>query len=426
MSRTPDAQERSGWPGLFGLFPSVSRAGRYSGHAGRGSPPLDGSPALKTSAPRPVDRILLIGLRTLGDIILTTGTLAFLKEHFPEARIDYLTREAYSSLLSDEPSLHRALALPARSGRSSLDYLRAYGAFLKELRDRRYDLVIDFFARGPRSRIITRVTGASRRMGMVDKDSRLPPFLDRRLYTDRVTPPGQIALTTDRINYLLSRIARPRTHYRPKLAVTAGNLGSARELLAKDRVTEKRYWVVFCGSGVPAKNWPVERFAEIARKFIQKGEAVYCLGGEMDRTVQEAFSRALERDGVRVPTPGTDGSGPRVHLYTGLSFGTLKGLCHLAKGAVGNDSGPLHLAQAVGCASVVVFGPGDHVSYAPFLGRAVHGGLACQPCQSFAGKCPDNQCMKAVSVETVWREISSLPEFLPSPSGPGHSLMGED
>lgn len=115
----------------------------------------------------------------------------------------------------------------------------------------------------------------------------------------------------------------------------------------------------------------------------------------MDRTVQETLREILGK------TWG-------VHFHTQLPWGTLKAICQLADGALGNDSGPIHLAQAVGCYSIVLFGPGDHVSYAPFLGRMLRGKLACQPCQSFSSLCPDNQCMKAISVDSVWNVITEI------------------
>jgi len=324
--------------------------------------------------------------------VLTTGAIPFLKEHFPEARIDYLVRPPYADLLSEEPDLGLVFPLPKSSG---LGPLLRYVKFLWEVRGRKYDLVIDFFSRGPRSRLITRVTGASRKIGMIDQNRPVNLWINRLVYTDQIVPPGQVARMSDRIPYLLSRIARPSNHVFPHLTVTDANIQAARAFFDRTSPSGKNYWLVFCGSGTDQKNWPADRFAEIARRLVREGMEVFCLGGEMDRPAQKAFARSL---GERVPS---------IHIETQLPWGTLKGVCHLAMGAIGNDSGPLHLAQAVGCPSIVLFGPGDHVSYAPFLGHAVFGSLACQPCQSFANRCPDPQCMTSLSVETVWEAVRS-------------------
>lgn len=405
MPRVPDPEKQPRRTGLSRLRPSLSCQGRHSRHARRGSPASWGRTPLTIEVGQPVRRVLLVGLRTLGDVVLTTGAIPFFREHFPEARVDYLTRPAYASLLADEQALHRVLQIPGRSGISSFEYLRRYGAFLKQLRESHYDLVIDFFVRGPRSRLITLATGAPLRMGMITHESLLKSRINALVYTRRISPPVQIPRETDRVSYLLSRISRTPERTLPCLTVTEENIRETGAFLEKHSPSGQDFWVLFYGSGIPQKNWHPDRFAEIARRLAGTGVDVYCLGGEMDRAAEGALARSL------------GSSPPGIHFGTQLPWGILKGLCHLAKGAVGNDSGPLHLAQAVGCPSVVVFGPGDHVSYPPFLGRAVFGSLACQPCQSFAGHCPDNQCMTAVSVETVWEAIRTLPSRTPLPEG---------
>jgi len=257
--------------------------------------------------------------------------------------------------------------------------------------------VIDFFARGPRSRLIAWLSEAPRRLALVDKASWIHRRLDRHLYTRTVSPPVQLALTRDRIPYLVGRLGSLKLPHLPRLSVGSPDLEAARRLLSEEGLLEGRYWIFFCGSGARTKNWPADRFAEIARRLLEEGLHVLCLGGRADREAQEAFGAAV----------GT--TRPGIHTRNELPWGTLKGVCRLARGILSNDSGPAHLAQAVGTPSVVLFGPGDHVSYAPFLGTFVKADLACQPCQSFAGLCPDNQCMKLISADAVWEEIRRLP-----------------
>ena len=399
MPRLPDAQKQPRRSLLPALRASLSGPGRHSGDAGRGGhSPCNRrrSPPLKTAPSAPVRNILLIGLRSLGDVILTTGAISALRELYPGARIDYLTRAPYDSLLEEEPGIHRAFCLPSRK-KSLFSNLWVYGRFLLEIRRQGYDLVIDFFARGPRSRIITLFSGATFRLGLVDKSAWIHRRLDRYIYTMAVCPPVQLALTRDRIPYLISRLGRLGGVHLPRLTVNDKDLTRARDLLAEEGILEGRYWIFFCGSGARTKNWPPDRFSEIAGRLLGEGFHVLCLGGMADREQQEAFSASF----------GT--LPPGVHLRTQLPWGTLKGLCRLARGTLSNDSGPAHLAQAVGSPCLVLFGPGDHVSYAPFFGSFLKADLACQPCQTFAARCPDNQCMKLISSEAVWEEIRRLP-----------------
>jgi len=336
----------------------------------------------------------------MGDVILTTGVLSALRESFPEARIDYLTRRPFDRLLGEETSLAHVYALPERNGTTFFSYHSRYFHFLRSLRETRYDLTVDFFSRGPRSRMIALATGARSRVGFVDRDFFAQRLLDRRVFTLTATPPVQLALTVDRMDYLASRL-RPhssnsfaplRPSHPPSLHVSEENVASAREILARDLPDGRAFWIFFCGSGISAKNWPPGRFAEIARRLVARGFGVLCLGAMSDRLQMEAVRDALtSREGVS--------------FYEDLPFGSLKGLCQLSSGILGNDSGPLHLAQAVGREVLVLFGPGDHVSYAPFRGRFLKASLACQPCQSFANHCPDNRCMQEISIEEVWEAM---------------------
>ena len=377
----------------------LSGEGRHSGDAGGRGPASGHSgrrPPLKNAPPAPVRKILLIGLRTLGDVVLTTGALSALRTLYPQARIHYLTRSPLDLLLEEEPDLERVFSLPANKG-SGPEKLFQYFRFLQKVRAERYDLVVDFFSRGPRSRVIAFFTGARRRLGLVDKSGWIHRRIDGVVYTQTVCPPVQLALTRDRIPYLVSRLGRLDDSHPPRLSVSDTDMAHARELLAEEGIPDGGYWVFFCGSGARTKNWPADRFASIARRLNDEGLHVLCLGGSADRPEQEAFAASC------------GALSPRVHLRTQLPWGTLKGLLRLACGTLSNDSGPAHIAQAVGSPTLVLFGPGDHVSYAPFFGRFVKADLACQPCQAFSAQCSDNQCMKKIDPDTVWEALHALP-----------------
>ena len=332
----------------------------------------------------------------MGDVILTTGVAAGLARRYPHARIDYLTRAPFDRLLSEEPILNRVIVLPEKTS-GPLRFLRRYLNFLGELRRSRYDLVVDFFSRGPRSRVIARVTGAPHRLGLVDRAFPGHRWINRLVYTRISSPPVQLALTVDRMAHLLSRIfslsALPSRSSLPVLTVTEDNLAAAQSLLSSEFSPDLPVFLIFCGSGIPTKNWPAPRFAEIARRLVDRGMGVLLLGAASDRAQMERVRESL-----------ADGS--RIAFREDLPFGTLKGLCRLSRGILGNDSGPLHLAQAAGSRVLVLFGPGDHVSYAPFRGRFLKADLACQPCQSFANHCPDNRCMQEIGVEEVWSALT--------------------
>lgn len=344
----------------------------------------------------PISRILLIGLRAIGDVVLTTGAITALKNKYPEAKIDYITREICHDFLQGNPCLENVYKVPGKSSASKFQSIIRYGKFLLSVREKKYDLVIDFFARGPRSRLIALISRAPIRLGMVDQYDWFNRLLNSFVFTLPVYSPPSLIRMTDRIHYLLSRLIKvPEIHY-PKIFATTDCITRAREILKIEKEIQKKFWIIFCGSGVLQKNWPIENLYEIIHKLLLEGFDVHVLGGETDRPIID-FLKIKEV----FETPG-------LYFHVGLPWKTIIGLCHFAQGAIGYDSGPLHLAQAVGCQSIVLFGPGVHVSHGPFLGQAVYVDLSCRPCQSFAAHCPDNQCMKLISVDKVWKTVQQL------------------
>jgi len=339
-------------------------------------------------------KVLLVGLRAFGDMVLTQPAISAIRDSCPDARIDYVMEASYSPLFLDEADLTRVIPLPRRNklvNESAFEFSKRYGAFLREIRNASYDVAIDLFSRGPRSRILMLASGASRRVGNA---ARKDPIIDQFLYTDQIVVPNQLTHLTDQILHVMSRLGFKTQRNMPRFTITKENQVSARAILGPfgEQFAEK-FLILFPGSGALAKNWPVSRYVELAEKLLEKGLPLLVLGGDHDKEAVRSVVEGVETLEIR------DRS-----RFLGLvqnDLNTLKGIVSLSAGAIGNDSGPLHLTQAVGKKSLVLFGPGDHVTYRPFYGKIVRKGLTCSPCQSFSSDCPDNQCMKSIDLNSV-------------------------
>jgi ADP-heptose:LPS heptosyltransferase len=335
-----------------------------------------------------VKKILFVGLRALGDMILVLPAIRAVRDTCSDAQIHVLVDQPLEKLFAEEPLIDRIVVLPRgnrRKNQKIQDFLR-YSRFLLDLRKERYDLAIDLFTRGPRSRIIVFSSGATRRLGLRDHVH----FPDRWVYTDQSRIPNSLNQLFDQESYLIGRLGFSPKNDFPELTLHPHNLEEARALMgALPTEGEKGFLAVFPGSGLPNKNWPARNFRDLMIRILQRGLRIVVLGGPLDA---DPFGQLKEF----FPEPD-----PRICWIRQSDLTVLKGILALSRGAVGNDSGPLHMAQAVGKSVVVLFGPGDHISYRPYRGRMVHAGLACSPCQSFVKDCPDNQCMKAISVNQV-------------------------
>jgi lipopolysaccharide heptosyltransferase I len=147
------------------------------------------------------------------------------------------------------------------------------------------------------------------------------------------------------------------------------------------------------------KNWPADRFVAVARRLQQERDAtIFLLGGASDATVSEEQEKAI---GGRV-----------VNLCGKLTIPESGAVIRELDLLIANDSGPVHMAAAVGTPTLVIFGPTDPRRTGPYgtIHRVVRGDQPCQPCYRRTCKFVDMPCMKDVTAERVGDEALQLLE----------------
>jgi ADP-heptose:LPS heptosyltransferase len=160
------------------------------------------------------------------------------------------------------------------------------------------------------------------------------------------------------------------------------------------------------GSKLASKRWPEERFAELARRWCQRGGEVAVLGGAGERELGDRIAAI---------------AGPRVANLCGqLGLRESAALLEQAAALLSNDSGPAHLAAAVGCPGVVLFAGTDRAGlwlpHGETLG-ALRAELACAPC--YRPVCPyDNACLRRLDLARVEGELWTRARRLPQPQDP--------
>jgi len=135
----------------------------------------------------------------------------------------------------------------------------------------------------------------------------------------------------------------------PRIEPTRDDVRAAADAIAKARCDLSTLIAIFPGSGSPAKNWPLDKFAALARVLCEQSSVLFILG-----PAESAMEPILREHGLRV--------------LKDLDLGTVAGIARLAAGFVGNDSGVSHLAAAADAPGVVIFGPSDPRRWRP-LGR---------------------------------------------------------
>jgi heptosyltransferase-1 len=390
-------------------------------------------------ADRSFERILLIKLSSVGDVIHTIPLLNALRRRYPAARIDWLSKPTPAEFIRDLPALNQVL-LYGENQTEAPQYKwdgvthfaglirdRRFLATLSRLRAARYDLVIDMQGQ-MKSGFVSMVTGAPVRIGF-DRPRRevwqvearkLPPGAMKHswkgaregswmAYTHRVRLPTLAIHAIDR--YLLVGDLLGIEQEAPDFSIPIRAEAEERlDTILREHVgaMSRPPIVITPGSLWETKRWRPEGFAAVARHFVANGFPVIIDG---------AANQVEECRRIADQAPGS------VVLAGLTSLAELAALIRRSAVVVTNDSGPLHLATALGRPVVAIFGPTNPVWFGPYRRpeALVRAGVPCSPCNiRNLADCPhDHACMLEISPERV---IAAIEAKLPAVSDPVMAL----
>ncbi len=321
-------------------------------------------------------KILLVRLGALGDIVHGLPVAAALRERYPDAQIAWLVDSRHSALLDFVPVVSRPVAVDSRRASDSLRTIRL-------LRRERYDAAVDLQGL-VKSAAFARLSGAARVIGF-DR-----PHLREKLaslfYSER-SHPGDAAHVVDR-NLSVLDLFGIRDHVRrfPIAVPASAALEPVAGRVARDGL--RGFALVNPGAAWPNKRWPPDRFGEVASWIARSYNLLpVVLWGPGE---QEAAVRIVE---------ASDGAGM---LAPKTGIGDLLALSRAARLMLSGDTGPLHLAAAVGTPIVALFGPTDPVRNGPWnesdLSLSRFGDCVCH----YQRRCRRSRaCLEDISVEDV-------------------------
>ncbi len=352
-------------------------------------PPLP----LEGFQPQGARRVLLINSTALGDFLFSTPAIRALKETFRDWRLDLLVNPGYAALAVHNPFLERIIPFPGRS-------LRLWG-LTGELRRGRYDLVIILHGNDPEATLLAWAAGSPYIIGSAGS----PLSFTYSARVDRMDP-FEHAIER-RLNFV-RLVGADTADKRMQLFLAPGDADRAAALLSRHFGAAPPLLAAFHATGSGRyKWWPGESFAALGDYLHQAyGASFLIVSGRGDRKEAEALAARMAG-----PSLVTGGRVPLPMVAALLSHSRL---------LVANDSGPLHLALALGVPSIALLGA-DHprrvgpyqVDWGTFLYRKEE---VCsqEPCLN--RKCPDNRCLQAIQVDDVvglvrnWWEPRYLPE----------------
>ena len=332
-------------------------------------------------------RILLIQLRRIGDVLMTTPAVAALRKAYPDAHISFLTEKPSDLLFRHNPNVDQVIVHPHHGS------LAAKIALLWRLRRENFDLTIDFFS-NPRSALITWLTGAPRRIGL--------DFRGRRWgYTETVRPDGSVPYSAGHKAALVEKLGLKVSPLLPEIFLGETERAYARRQWDGLDVTSGELLVALCPvSRRSYRTWPVERYAHLADVLIERyGAKVWIVWGPGE----EAFADAMRLHMRHLALPDF----PMPDL---LEMAALLERCHLF---VGNDGGPHHMAVSVGTPTLTVFGRDFAHTWTP-PDVPIHRSVEYDPgCKSDCHypRCGE-ECLKDLTYGAVEQALESFLETL--------------
>jgi lipopolysaccharide heptosyltransferase I len=340
-----------------------------------------------------IRRILIIKPSSLGDVVHALPVLAALRSQFPQAHISWMVASSFAPLLIDHPLLDEVLLFDRkhygrlhRSGRSAGDFV----GFVRGLATRRFDLVIDLQGLF-RSGLFARLTGARYRVGFADVRELAGLF-----YTHRIRVPATIRHAVDRNVHLARTIGLPIDRPAFPLAVSLREIQAANARLA-DAAGHfvPRFIAVVIAARWPTKQWAPERFAALLdRLHAENAPPCVLLGAPDEREVAARVSAATDA--------------PLINLVGQTSLRELTALLDRSERVITNDSGPMHLAAALGKPIVALFGPTDPQRCGPYgaPARVVRSAIPCLGC--YRRTCWHHTCLRELSVDRVATAMHEL------------------
>jgi heptosyltransferase-2 len=353
------------------------------------------SPSLR---PEKIERVVVRGVNWVGDAVMSVPALRELRRLFPRARLTLATRPWAEGIFADADFIDDLLINDTSSGKTSAVFREA-----RAWRAQRFDLAV-LFPNSFAPALVAALARVPLRVGYATQ-GRAP------LLTHRVGVPEwrggrhevfyylNLVAELERKLYGTATVAAREPD--ATLCMTDARLREARLLLGENGARPGRPLVALCpgSTNSRAKRWPAERFAAVADKLMEStGAEVVLVGAAEELEISEEVARHMRARPV-VLTGKTD-------------LAQTAALLKASDLLVTNDTGPAHIAAAVGCPVVVIFGPTNPFTTRPFSESAevVRRPPDCAPCM--LRDCPiDHRCMTAITPEDVFEQAARALEL---------------
>jgi lipopolysaccharide heptosyltransferase II len=369
------------------------------------------------SARRPVRRILIIRLDLLGDVVLSLPAVRSIRAAYPDAEIDMLVRPAAAAIVRNAPDVSNVIEFnpdeirPSGNMFSAASWRRLWSMAWK-LRSRRYDLSVGLF--GVWASVFCVASGARRRIGYTVEGlpfaynegitgRRYAPVAHEREFclglawaaggVPKVAGPF-LDVSSDMLEHAQA-LVESKVVRKEAAGITAGRANSSAAISRPVRIVAH-----FGSSSGIAKRWTAEGWSGLLERLESDGNQVVVVGSPDERSLAYEVVRH---------------GGARPIILAGMTtMDELLGVLAGADVVIGGDSGPLHIAEALGRPVLAIHGPSDPRISGPGnpASSIVRLPIICSPCYDakYAAECPlgHHRCMVDLTSDSVFRRANAM------------------
>ena len=357
------------------------------------------------------NKILIVRLSAIGDVINTIPALVILRRNFPRSFIGWVVETKARDLLEPYLGNNYLNQIFILQRQSESKVAKAFG-LIKELRQAEFDIAIDFQG-NLKSGLVTSLSRAQTRVGMKPAKEANALFTNYKIHL-----PEHPINRVERNIYLLKQLGLNtgvlKWNEMP-LPFTKEDEKCVSDILSKFQSSNSNHQMIVLHPGTSDfgafKRWPAENYAQLADQLMERAgvSCVISWGGKEKELAQTIAAQMKHKP---------------IIIDRALTLNQSAALYKSAVLFIGSDSAPLHLANLVGTQVIGLYGPKDPVIYAPYDANqpnrpiVIRKDLPCSPCNSRScqrqirpggkRKCGQPLCMESITVAEVFQAAVSL------------------
>lgn len=327
-----------------------------------------------------VKNILIVKLRTLGDVLTTFPLLRALKELYPESCLTMITDEVYLELITTNPRVDQVWMHPARQLCTAgwFQAMHYHLQTLKKIRQHKFDLYLDLYG-SMRTAQWGFWGGIPQRLGF-DLRGR------KYFYSHKIRAAHCYVVD---LNLQFAQILGWQgTNNAMEFFLTKDDYKNAQQILRQQGWQENiPYVVVSPGGGWPLKLWETKKFGQVAKALREKYQCqVIISGSETEEKLVTACAREVGDSAIRV---------------LGLPLRQVAAVIKDSRLFIGNDSGPKYFAESFGVPTLICYGPTDFENNNPktLKNQVLFHDIECRPCHSEICRISSRRCLDELTAD---------------------------